>query len=181
MLITVFLSLGIFFVSILWLLTDPRPIRSRLNMKIISLCFLLYIIIIPQIISHYYFPIPHSQWDILIVGTGLLLFTIGVALDVWARLTMKKYWGPPGQHDLRRQTKLITQGLFAISRNPIYIGTTLLLFGFALALRSVFFFLPIFLLLYFYRQIIIEEKLLVKHFGEEYVNYRKKVPRFFKT
>jgi protein-S-isoprenylcysteine O-methyltransferase Ste14 len=136
------------------------------------------LIIAPQIISYFYFPLPESRWDTLLVGTGSLLFFIGLWLDIWARLTMRKYWGPPGTHDDKRQTKLLTHGPYSISRNPTYLGTILLIFGFSLALRSIFFFLPVFLLIYFIQQIEKEEKLLKHFFGQDYERYTAKVPRF---
>lgn len=178
MLLFAVLVLSLFIIWLLWLYADPRPLRSRLKDKILIAYAVVYLIVVPQIFSFFYYPMPTTKWDPFIISVGFLLFFLGLWFDIWARLTMRKYWGPPGQHDINRQSKLIKTGPFAVSRNPIYLGTFFLILGFSLAIRSQFFFLTFFLLLYFSDQIYKEERLLKRHFGEEYDNYKKRVPRF---
>jgi len=174
----ILISIVFIVLAAVWLYADPRPFRKRLSDKILHAYLILLLIIAPQIISFYYFPLPNSSFDSILTFSGILLFSMGFIIDIWARFTMGKYWGPPGQHDDSRQSKLITNGPFAYSRNPIYLGSFLLLIGFSLSLRSAFFFLPIIQMIYFNRKIKIEEKLLLKKFGKEYGEYKKRVPRF---
>jgi len=82
--------------------------------------------------------------------------------------------------DDKNPSKLITGGMFAISRNPIYLCFVILLVGLFLihsnmliAATAVFFTVMI------HRQILREEAFLEKHYGEEYSVYRKKVRRYF--
>ena len=110
--------------------------------------------------------------------TGIILAIIGTTLAIWAKLTMKKSWGPPAQHEIQKQKKLVTTGPFAYTRNPIYVGLLLHFFGFELALENYLALLVIPFAYLFYRAALIEEKLLEKHFGKEYQIYSSRVHRF---
>lgn len=93
---------------------------------------------------------------------------------------MKNNWGIPAQHDIRKQNKLVTVGPFVFSRNPIYVGLFCVFLGSEVALRSVFVILLIPFGIAIYKVILIEEKLLEKYFGKQYLVYKKTVPRFLK-
>lgn len=174
------LAFGLGVVLIIWVYADPRPLRLRFTQKMFEIYLLLYFILIPQIISHLYLPLPKYFSDRYLVPFGIIVFTTGLVIDLWARFTLSIYWGPPGEYDKNRQTKLITTGPYRYSRNPIYIGTFLMLSGFSLTLSSVFFLLPLILFFYFYKQIKKEEEILAKVFKSKYLKYKQKVPRFFK-
>ena len=77
-------------------------------------------------------------------------------------------------------TALITDGLYRFSRNPLYVGFTLIYLGFAVAMDSltaVAFVLPC--LVVIDRFVIVrEERYLASLFGAEYEAYRKKVRRW---
>ena len=102
-------------------------------------------------------------FDILkVVGAGTI-FTAGIVLCIWAKLTMRDSWGIPAQHDIKRQSTLITSGPYRFTRNPIYVGLFMVVFGQALALGSWLFFLVYLLYMYFGIAIKKEEQLLTKH------------------
>jgi len=65
---------------------------------------------------------------------GLTLMAAALGLDVWAMLTMSRQRANILPH--RAATALVTSGPFAWSRNPIYLGNTLLLAGAAFAFAS---------------------------------------------
>lgn len=75
---------------------------------------------------------------------------------------------------------LVTDGVFRISRNPMYLGLTLLLTGWALLLgtASPWILPPLFVIFISYWQIIPEEQALEKIFGEPYRAYRQRVARW---
>jgi protein-S-isoprenylcysteine O-methyltransferase Ste14 len=82
--------------------------------------------------------------------------------------------------DMDHSDKLITTGVFAFTRNPIYVA-----FGFIL-LGQFLIFSNWFLLVYlgaaiwlFHRQILREEDFLKKHYGKEYSDYYSRVRRYF--
>ena len=75
---------------------------------------------------------------------------------------------------------LVTTGIFAHCRNPLYVGNILILAGLGIASNSFIFlavFLPLFL--FFYQAIVLaEEDFLRNKFGEAYSEYCKKVNRW---
>jgi len=76
--------------------------------------------------------------------------------------------------------ELVTSGIFAHCRNPLYVGNILILAGLGVASNSIIFltiFLPVFL--FFYQAIVLaEENFLRSKFGEEYDAYCKKANRW---
>ena len=89
---------------------------------------------------------------------------------------MKNSWRIGIDTDLK--TKLVTSGLFSISRNPIFFGMIITLVGLFLttpnALTILFLILGYVLIQI---QIRLEEEFLTKEHGQEYLNYKQKVRR----
>lgn len=81
--------------------------------------------------------------------------------------------------DENKPDKLITGGMFAISRNPIYVCFLMFFAGLFLIHRNITIAAALLLLsLAIHRQIIREEKFLAPHYGAEYEEYCKKVRRY---
>ncbi|MGH0032290.1 MAG: methyltransferase family protein [Myxococcota bacterium] len=77
-------------------------------------------------------------------------------------------------------TTLVTDGLYARSRNPAYVSLTVVYVGLALLLDNPWmlaFLLPVLVLMH-YGVILREEHYLALKFGEEYVDYQAKVRRW---
>src|SRR5262249_51708777 len=82
--------------------------------------------------------------------------------------------------DVDHSDKLVTTGVFAFSRNPIYVA-------FGLVLLGQFLVFPNWILLVylaagiwlFHRQVLREEESLRKHYGKEYAEYCNRVGRYF--
>ena len=77
-------------------------------------------------------------------------------------------------------TKLVTDGFFKITRNPMYLGMLLFLLGLSIynGLIVGLIFLPLFVGYITYFQIIPEENAMLEIFGEEFKVYMKKVRRW---
>lgn len=105
-----------------------------------------------------------------------------VVLPGWylVRSGMKTVFGTK-----RPGPEVIRTGVFGIVRHPIYTGAILLILGFSLttlSIASALFWIPV---VGFYIWIArYEERILEEEFGEDYLNYKKKVgmlfPRIFK-
>ena len=81
--------------------------------------------------------------------------------------------------DENKPDKLVTTGIFAISRNPIYVCFLLFLTGLFMVHRNIVIAVGIILFaLAIHRQILREEKFLLSYYGGEYENYRKRVRRY---
>lgn len=120
------------------------------------------------------FALPGAAW------IGALLGLVGVALN----LVPKWRFGQAGTtiNPMRPQATqaLVTGGLLARSRNPMYVGQVLVLAGWGLALRTGLV-LPAVLVqvLWLTRlQIVPEERALQARFGEAYADYRRRVRRW---
>ena len=77
-------------------------------------------------------------------------------------------------------TALVTSGIYRFTRNPMYVGLTLVLLGWAAFLCSVWALLgPVIFVLYIGRfQIAPEERALSAKFGAAYTEYRARVRRW---
>lgn len=81
--------------------------------------------------------------------------------------------------DTEHPDKLITTGVFAYTRNPIYVAFALILIGEFLIFPN--WILLLYLVagvLLFHRQVLREEKYLQAHYGAEYAEYCKRVRRY---
>lgn len=81
---------------------------------------------------------------------------------------------------LTRSTALVEDGMFAWSRNPMYLGLTLVLVGTALLLDRALPWLvvPVFVAILRLRFIRHEERLMEETFGAAYVAYKGRVRRW---
>jgi hypothetical protein len=75
----------------------------------------------------------------------------------------------------------VTVGLYRVSRNPMYVGVLLLLWGWALGFRSraLAIYALIVMLGFHLRVVFGEEPWLAQRHGEEWDRYRATVPRWF--
>ena len=109
---------------------------------------------------------------------GAVVSMAGTAVFITAVLTMRDSWrAGVSQTD---QTELVTSGIYQISRNPaflgfdlLYIGILLMFFNWALCVVSVFA-----ILMYHLQIVNVEEDFLLAAFGNEYLQYKKKVCRY---
>ncbi|RTL62507.1 MAG: isoprenylcysteine carboxylmethyltransferase family protein [Hyphomicrobiales bacterium] len=82
--------------------------------------------------------------------------------------------------NIEAASTLVTSGIFAYTRNPMYVGMTLLLLGWAAVLGGAWSLLgPLVFVLWINRfQIVPEERVLSAKFGPRYEAYRKNVRRW---
>ncbi len=77
-------------------------------------------------------------------------------------------------------SSLVTNGVYQITRNPMYLGLTLILLSWAFILSSIlaFCFVPVFIIYIHYLQILPEENALKTLFGDEFLQYKSTVRRW---
>jgi protein-S-isoprenylcysteine O-methyltransferase Ste14 len=81
--------------------------------------------------------------------------------------------------DRQQPGQLVTSGLFAWSRNPIYLAFDLLVVGaFLIHGRSLFLILGAAMMLLIHAIVLREERFLDAKFGDAFRNYRKRVGRY---
>ncbi|MDR0381776.1 MAG: isoprenylcysteine carboxylmethyltransferase family protein [Oscillospiraceae bacterium] len=107
---------------------------------------------------------------------GIALCAAGLALFAAALVSFGSAWrvGIDKTGD-----RLVTSGVFALSRNPIFLFMDMYLFGTFLIYPNLFFLLSfIFSALGLHFQILKEEKSLLSRFGDAYAEYCRKVRRY---
>jgi protein-S-isoprenylcysteine O-methyltransferase Ste14 len=109
---------------------------------------------------------------------GVVLVAIGLGLDIWAIVTMRG--ADTNIMPNRAADLLVTWGPFRFSRNPIYLGNTLLLIGIGVAGGNYWFVLGGLLSALLVDQLAIrrEESHLAARFGEAWTSYAEKTPRW---
>ncbi|WP_218352895.1 methyltransferase family protein [Alteromonas lipotrueiana] len=120
-----------------------------------------------------------SIWWVLQLA-GLLVIAAGVLVIIAASLQFRRHRTTLDPRVPDKATALLTRGIFAYSRNPIYLAFVLIALGFALSLQSVAaLIVPPILILYLQRfQIRPEEKHLAHKFKEQYKSYCQRTRRW---
>ncbi len=116
----------------------------------------------------------HSE---IISWVGVLFCLAGLLLLLWSLVSLKESFrvGIDTEHPGR----LITTGVFAFSRNPIYVAFAFILLGQFLIFSN--WILLVYLgagIWLFHRQVLREEDYLKKHYGKEYLEYCNRVRRY---
>ncbi len=111
------------------------------------------------------FASPQLAWTVV----GLVLILSGIAIRLIASATLVK------------DKVLCVDGIYALTRNPLYLGSALIGLGFAM-LAALDWLLGVYVLILvpvYIRMIFIEERFLSQLHPAEFEQYRKAVPRFF--
>jgi protein-S-isoprenylcysteine O-methyltransferase Ste14 len=110
---------------------------------------------------------------------GGIAFLVGIGMAIGAIRIFRRIGTParPSQPTL----VLATTGVFTRTRNPMYVGGSLVLLGIAIgfALDWVLLLLVVSLPVLHYGIILREERYLERKFGDEYRRYKTTVPRYW--
>jgi protein-S-isoprenylcysteine O-methyltransferase Ste14 len=108
---------------------------------------------------------------------GFVLILLGEAI----RLAGVAAAGTVTRRRSRTVQRLVTYGIFAWMRNPLYVGNFLIWIGFTV-ISGVLWFIPVAILLFAIEYTLIvryEEGVLESIFGAEYLSYKHRTPRWF--
>lgn len=109
---------------------------------------------------------------------GLVLAACGVVFFLLAITAMRDNWRA-GVDDSQK-TEMVTRGVYKYSRNPAFFGFDLLYIGTMLALPNVLLFLvSMGAIILLHLQIREEEAFLPSVFGDSYLEYKQRTPRYF--
>lgn len=131
-------------------------------------------VVIIQLLSIFF------DWNIMPSGarfTGFCIAGIGDIFFLISVIYMKDSWraGIPEKD----KTKLVTDGVYKFSRNPAFVGFDFMYIGVLLMFFNIgTLMFSLFSIVMLHLQILQEEKYMAKTFGEEYLEYKKKVFRY---
>ena len=139
---------------------------------------LLLIHIFATFLLNWLLPLPFAFPGIL-VWVGYFLILVGFGLPFSAAGQILRAHTTLDPHG--SVTKIVTNGPYRFSRNPIYLGFICLLIGLSLAFRSYWGLILSPLLMVSLYQLVIkeEEAYLEKKFGDVYTSYASRVRRWF--
>ena len=124
----------------------------------------------------YLLPIHYLEIDWL-QKTGILLLILSLLWTMYAQYEMRSSWRIGIDHDAK--TELVTNGIFRLSRNPIYVGVVVMMLGLFLTIPNAISLLvlgmcsvlvPI--------QVRLEEAYLTNIHGQDFADYCKRVRRW---
>ena len=119
------------------------------------------------------------RFDIALDVIGFLSVFAGQALRI---VTIGYEYIERGGRDRKvYASELVQGGMFAHSRNPLYVGNVLMFIGYAMIFNSIAFYLlvvPVSLLAYV-AIVAAEEAFLTEKFGAQYGDYCRRVPRWW--
>ena len=126
------------------------------------------------------FKLPKLFPEFIYYPLGIFVIAVGILLMLWAVFHFLKVKGTPVPFN--PPPKLVTNGPYAYSRNPMLSGVFILMFGLGILNRSItlfFIFTPLFIFINYLEVKNIEEPELEKRLGKDYIEYKKRTPMFF--
>lgn len=125
----------------------------------------------PDIFNNYLFNIA------IFKVIGIILIFVGTIIFISALISFGKSWRIG--IDKNNAGKLITKGIFSITRNPIFLYINIYFLGTFLVYSNLFFLITMILVFIgVHFQILQEEKFLLSYYGNEYREYIRKVRRY---
>jgi protein-S-isoprenylcysteine O-methyltransferase Ste14 len=125
----------------------------------------------------YLLPFWYLEYSVL-QKIGWIFLVVSLILVWFSQSKMANSWRIGIDED--NSTKLVTNGMFSISRNPIFSGIMIANIGLFLTIPNAFTLLIVSLsTISVNTQIRLEEDFLKREFGNEYIEYAGKVRRWF--
>lgn len=120
-----------------------------------------------------------SSLPVWVRYAGVAISALGDIIFVSSVSTMKDSWRA-GVSETDK-TELVTDGIYQISRNPAFLGFDLVYIGiFMMFFNWILFLISVFAMIMLHLQIVnVEEDFLITVFGDEYIQYKKTVNRYF--
>jgi protein-S-isoprenylcysteine O-methyltransferase Ste14 len=132
-----------------WFLVYPGPLPAPLRARVL----------------------PHTDG---VLATGAVLCVLGLVVTIWARRTLAGNWS--SNVTFKQGHQLVRTGPYRFVRHPIYTGLLVMAAGSAVEIGQLRGGVGFILLgIGFWIKLWQEERLLLRHFPEEYARYRKQV------
>lgn len=191
-----YLSLCWVVVVILYMYRSIKKLKSKkidVQRNYFHALFIYFIVLSPSLakvlffehkfISSYYSFGVFTVWLLIIVSVGITF--MGLRLLILGHISLAEQWNPNINLDAN---KLEMGGAYKLCRNPIYSAQNLLTVGTTLGIvmQNIYPFYGLLLiacmvsvLLSNHYRIVKEEEFLESQFGNEFIEFRRRVPRYF--
>lgn len=137
---------------------------------------LLIVFLVGEIISFFIFYNEAGNEIIRIIGYGLWI--VSAFLGWLPILELRKKGGVPNKESFVKTTKLVDTGVYSVCRHPQFLAGILIgLSLFLVAQHWVVLIFGIFVMIIFYLGVVEGDKEALEKFGQEYQQYRERVPR----
>lgn len=114
---------------------------------------------------------PDLAW---VAWMGLAITIAGLALAVWARVTMGKNWS--AMVTVKKQHELVRRGPYRIVRHPMYSGIILAALGTVIVFgRASGLFGLVLVFVGFWLKLRLEEQFMTEEFGAQYIQFKQQV------
>jgi len=159
---------------------EPKEQSVRPRGKIIALTAhapVIYLIsFFLGVLAHYFYPvtfIPKEAAGIV----GSIFLVAGPLLILWSQVSIRRFRREVAAN---RDAQIFNIGPYRLTRNPTYLGLTLLITGFGFLANSLFIVLSgiVGFITVNYTIVRSEESLLREKYGEHYERYKEKVRRW---
>jgi protein-S-isoprenylcysteine O-methyltransferase Ste14 len=122
--------------------------------------------------------LPLSGGGVALARIGFGILIVGVGLAAWGIVTFRRARTAVIPHHAASQ--LVASGPYRFTRNPMYVGLTIVYIGGAVVLNSAWplILLPVVLIVLAHFVVVREEQYLNDAFGDEYAAYRSRVRRW---
>ncbi len=148
---------------------DKKLLFTETIMKIAT-----YSVVIVEVLSIIF----TSNYNSIVYSIiGSLVGILGVILFVMSVYTMKDSWR--AGIAINEKTSIVVNGIYSYSRNPAFLGFDLVYIGILIMFFNIWLLIfSIFAIMMLHIQILQEEKYLPNIFGNDYIDYKKKVQRY---
>jgi protein-S-isoprenylcysteine O-methyltransferase Ste14 len=130
---------------------------------------IIYAILLIMLISFIYAIFLPLQFGIVWLISGLIIYLLGIVFSIAAVLNFAT----------SPKNKVITKGLYGVSRNPMYIGVVLTQIGLGIACSSwLYLLLTAVLMILLNSNSSAEERYCLYMYGDDYRKYMNRTPRW---
>lgn len=120
-----------------------------------------------------------TRWWTVVLGAVLYVAGVAVWRERRKHLTISMLTGLPQIDPRRPDNRLLTEGIYGLIRHPRYVEFTLGMIGLALVANHLGAYVVVAItVVALLGVVVVEERELEARFGDEYRDYRARVPRF---
>lgn len=157
---------------------EPKDFVNPKDGYSMLLIFLGVLVFVNVNVYHYAYLIHTQPRNISVKWIGFLMMSGGLYLRIYAIKVLSIFFS--NITEIQDNHQICMVGPYAKLRHPSYTGAIISLLGIVLwfgVFQTTWWTIGLILLVYVYR-VSHEEKMLLKHFGKDYENYRKKTRAF---